>query len=74
MIDTTQFFILLGILAAGFAWLIIRVEIMGSRFESKFQEVHKDLGQINSRLTVVETILSMLGAPIKPIFKEKTDP
>lgn len=41
-----QFWTLVGMLAAGFGWVIHR------------------LTDIDKRLTVVETILSMMGAPI----------
>lgn len=51
--ENYQFFILVGILAAGFGWLI-----------------HK-IGNLETRMAVVETVLQMMGAPIK--FKKKEE-
>lgn len=46
-----QFFTLVGMLAAGFGWLI-----------------HK-IGDLQTRMAVVETVLQMMGAPTK--YKKK---
>ncbi len=43
-----QFFTLIGMLAAGFGWLIYQ------------------MGDLKTRVTVIETILSIAGMPIKP--------
>lgn len=50
-----QFWTLVGMLAAGFGWVIHR------------------LTDIDKRLTVVETILSMMGAPINIPRKKNGD-
>ena len=57
MIDATQFYTILGLVGAAFAWLIFRMEVIGSRFERKFDGIHDDLTDIDKRLTVIETIL-----------------
>jgi len=32
------------------------------------------IGDLKTRVTVIETILAMMGAPTKSIFKDRTDP
>lgn len=55
--DNYQFFTILGSLAAGFGWMMIR-------FDRRLEKIDNRLNDIERRLTVVETILSMMGAPI----------
>ncbi len=57
--DNAQFWTLLVSILGGFAWMIARIDRLSDR-----------LNDIEKRLTVVETILQMMGYPIKP--KEKT--
>ena len=79
--DTVQFSTILGLLGAGFAWLIIRMELVDSKSDRKYQSlcdsvhkdfesVHKDLTDIKTRLSIVETILSMMGVPLR-VVKDK---
>jgi len=49
-----QFWTLVGMLAAGFGWMI-----------------HK-LNNLETRITVIETVLAMMGMPIRP-GKGKTE-
>jgi hypothetical protein len=62
--DNYQFITLVIMLAGGFGWLILRMD-------NKFEAVHKDLTEINTRLTVVETILAMMGAPVRGLKDDK---
>lgn len=50
-----QFFTLVGMLAAGFGWVIHQISGLDRRITA-----------IETRLSIVETILSMMGMPIKP--------
>lgn len=56
--ENIQFFTIISMLAAGFGWLIHQIS-----------EVNKKVISLESRVTVIETILSMMGMPIKT--KEK---
>lgn len=58
-----QFWCLVGLIAGGFAWMITWLRSIDHR-----------LNDLETRMTVVETILSMMGAPIKLSNKHKTDP
>lgn len=61
--DNYQFWVLVGMIAGGFGWMTTWLRSIDHR-----------LNDLETRVTVIETILSMLGAPIKGIFKNKTDP
>jgi len=52
--DNIQFFTIIGMLAGGFGWVIHQIS-----------EVNKKMMALESRVTVIETILSMMGMPIK---------
>ena len=52
--ENYQFWTLVAMLGAGFGWLIHRMDGIVQR-----------LDDIDKRLTVVETILAMMGMPIK---------
>lgn len=54
--DHYQFWTLLGILLAGFGWIIHQI-----------RDLDKRLASVENRLTVVETILAMMGMPIKAL-------
>ena len=47
--ENYQFFTLIGILSAGFAWIILQIS------------------DLKTRITVIETILSMQGFPVKNV-------
>lgn len=53
--DNTQFFTIIGMLAAGFGWMIHQIS-----------DLSKRVACIESRVTVIETILAMMGMPVKP--------
>lgn len=53
--ENYQFFTLVGMLAAGFGWVIHQISGLDRR-----------LGTVEVRMSVVETILAMMGMPIKP--------
>ena len=61
--DNFQFLTLVGMLAGGFAWMIMWLRSIDHR-----------LNDLDTRVTVIETILSMMGAPIKLSNKTRTDP
>ncbi|HEX4839562.1 MAG TPA: hypothetical protein VFU89_03870 [Rhabdochlamydiaceae bacterium] len=61
--ETYQFWTLIGLIAAGFAWMI-----------SWLKSIDRSMNDIDKRVTVIETILSMMGASIKLPHKERTDP
>jgi hypothetical protein len=52
--ETYQFFTLIGMLAAGFAWVIYWLK-----------SIDKHVNDLDKRITVIETILSMMGMPIR---------
>jgi len=52
--DNMQFFTIIGMLAAGFGWLIHQLNCLNKR-----------MNNLESRVTVIETILAMMGMPIK---------
>ena len=54
-----QFVVLMVYITGGFRWMLSRMDKISDR-----------LNDIEKRLTVVETILQMMGYPVKP--KEKT--
>ena len=59
-----QFWCLVGLIAGGFAWMI-----------TWLRSIDHHLNDLETRVTVIETILAMMGAPLKGIYKrEKTDP
>jgi hypothetical protein len=58
-----QFLTLIAMLTGGFGWIIIWL-----------RSIDKSINDIDKRVTVIETILSMMGAPIKMSFRERTDP
>lgn len=49
-----QFWVLVGLIAGGFAWMVTWLRSIDHR-----------LNDLETRVTVIETILSMMGAPIK---------
>ena len=55
-----QFLVLLTTLGTGFRWIL-----------SRFDKIEEKLNDLDKRLTIVETILQMMGYPIKP--KDKND-
>jgi len=52
--DNMQFFTIIGMLAAGFGWMIHQIN-----------DVRKKVSSLETRVTVMETILSMMGMPLK---------
>ena len=58
-----QFWTLVAMIAGGFAWMVTWLRSIDHR-----------LNDLENRVTVIETILAMMGAPIKGITKPKTDP
>ena len=52
--DNCQFFILISMLAGGFGWVIMWLKSIDHR-----------LNDLEICVTVIETILSMLGTPVK---------
>lgn len=58
--ENYQFYTLIGMLAAGFGWLIHQINGLDKRITA-----------IEVRLSIVETILAMMGAPVRPIKGEK---
>ena len=52
--ENYQFWTLVGMMAAGFGWVI-----------SWLRSIDRSITDIDKRLTVVETILAMMGMPIK---------
>lgn len=52
--DWTQTFIILGAFGGGFTYLANRIHKMDER-----------VNEIDRRLIIIETVLSMMGAPIK---------
>jgi hypothetical protein len=63
--ENIQFWSLVGMLAAGFGWMLVRFEKKFDKVEAKIDHLEGKLSGIENRLTVVETILSMMGMPIK---------
>lgn len=61
--ETYQFWTLVGMLAGGFAWMITWLKSIDHR-----------LNDLEKRVTVIETILSMMGAPSSLRKKNQTDP
>ena len=49
-----QFWTLVGMLAAGFGWVIHQIS-----------DLDKRIASVESRVTIIETILAMMGMPIK---------
>lgn len=58
-----QFWSLVALLAGGFAWMVTWLRSIDHR-----------LNDLETRVTVIETILSMMGAPLKLPMKERKDP
>jgi len=58
-----QFWTLVGLITGGFAWII-----------TWLKSIDQSMNDIDKRVILIETILSMMGAPIKTSHKEKTDP
>jgi len=56
--ENYQFWTLIGLLGGGFSWMI-----------GWLRSIDKKINEVDRRLTVVETILSMMGAPLK--FEER---
>lgn len=42
----------------GFIWVL-------NRMDNRFEKIDKELNEIKNRLTIIETVLQMFGAPIK---------
>jgi hypothetical protein len=62
--ENYQFFTLIAMLAAGFSWMIMWLRSIDHR-----------LNDLETRVTVIETILAMMGAPIRSVQnKERTNP
>ena len=49
-----QFFTIIGMLGAGFGWVF-----------HQLSDMNKKMGALESRVTVIETILAMMGMPVK---------
>lgn len=58
-----QFWVLVAMIAGGFAWVVTWLRSIDHR-----------LNDLETRVTVIETILSMMGAPLKITQKNRTDP
>lgn len=54
-----QFWTLAGMLGTGFAWMILWL-----------RSIDKHVNDIDKRVTIIETILAMMGMPIKTSKKE----
>jgi len=52
--DNIQFLTIIGMLGAGFGWLI-----------HQLNDVKRKVSSLEKRVTVIETILSMMGMPMK---------
>lgn len=52
--ENYQFFTLIGLLTGGFAWMVMWLRSIDHR-----------LNDLETRVTVMETILAMMGAPLK---------
>lgn len=63
MMEHYQFITLIIMLAGGFAWMIAWLRSIDHR-----------LNDLETRVTVIETILAMMGAPVKMTNKHRTDP
>jgi hypothetical protein len=61
--ENYQFWVLVSMIVAGFAWMATRLRAVD----------HK-LNDLETRVTIIETILSMMGAPMKGLKTPKTDP
>lgn len=59
----TQFWTLVVMMAGGFGWVITWLRSIDHR-----------LNDLETRVTVIETILAMMGAPIRNLKNPKTDP
>lgn len=60
--ENYQFWTLIALLSGGFAWMVTWLRSIDHRLED-----------LETRVTVIETILAMMGAPIKGL-NPKTDP
>jgi len=49
-----QFWSLVGLLAAGFGWIIHQIK-----------DIDKRMVNLEVRMTVIETVLAMMGMPVK---------
>ena len=58
--ENYQFWTLVGMLGAGFGWMISRLSSIDLR-----------LNKLETRVTIIETILSMMASPLK--LKQKND-
>ena len=52
--ENYQFWTLVGMLAAGFGWTLHQI-----------RDVDRRLSNVDTRITVIETVLAMMGMPIK---------
>lgn len=59
--ENYQFFTLIAMIAGGFAWMVAWLRSIDHR-----------LNDLETRVTVIETILAMMGAPIKGLQQKET--
>ena len=52
--EVHQFWVLVGLMTAGFGWMI-----------TWLRSIDRRLNDLENRVTVIETVLAMMGAPIK---------
>ena len=52
--ESGQFWALIGMMGAGFGWLIYQV-----------RDLDKKISGLETRITVIETVLSMMGMPVR---------
>lgn len=55
LMEDIHFFTIIGMLAAGFGWLI-----------HQLSDVNKKMASLESRVSVIETIISIMKMPLKP--------
>lgn len=60
--ENYQFWTLIGLLAAGFGFMIVWL-----------RSIDKSVADIDKRVSIIEVILSMMGAPIKQKTKHQSD-
>ncbi len=61
VVEMYQFFTVIGMLAAGFGWLIHQM----NGLDDRIRHLETRVNAIETRLSILETILGMMGMPIK---------
>lgn len=63
IMEDYQFWTLVGLMTGGFGWMVTWLRSIDHR-----------LNDLETRVTVIETILAMMGAPLKVKRIERADP